>query len=106
MAYRGCGMRFASFFLLAVLITAPLSAHAGDAAAMVAKHETLGRRAQSAIAFDTVRDDALAQFHPVLAGQSRVFGPDGGAVGLDFLRHFNQTIDYPHSRFLVTPNNQ
>ncbi len=145
MAYRGCGMRFASFFLLAVLITAPLSAHAGGVAAMLAKHETLvgwsssdatmaswkasgmrrsagaiddftetrrgllfhdtvtnggavsdeigfsgryvwhadenhfwsmqlGRRAQSAIAFDIVRDEALAQFHPMLAGQSRVNG--------------------------------
>ncbi len=43
---------------------------------------------------------------PVCFGGSSVFGNDGGAVGIDFLRHFNWTIDYPHARFSVTPNGQ
>ena len=41
---------------------------------------------------------------PVCFGGTNVFGTDGGILGLDFLRHFNWTIDYPHARFVVTPN--
>lgn len=36
---------------------------------------------------------------------SGVFGDDGGAIGNDFLRHFDWTIDYPDARFVLTPNN-
>ena len=43
---------------------------------------------------------------PICFGGSNVFGADGGLIGMDFLRHFNWTIDYPHSRFILTPNNQ
>jgi hypothetical protein len=34
----------------------------------------------------------------------RTFGPDGGIIGFDFLRHFNWTFDYPHQRLILTPN--
>lgn len=43
---------------------------------------------------------------PVCFGGVNVFGADGGLVGLDFLRHFNWTADYPHGVFIVTPNGQ
>ena len=33
-----------------------------------------------------------------------VFGEDGGAIGNDFLRHFDWTIDYPEAKFVLTPN--
>ncbi len=36
---------------------------------------------------------------------SGVFGEDGGAIGNDFLRHFDWTIDYPDGKFVLTPNN-
>ncbi len=36
---------------------------------------------------------------------SGVFGQDGGAIGNDFLRHFDWTIDYPDGKFVLTPNN-
>lgn len=36
---------------------------------------------------------------------SGVFGEDGGAIGNDFLRHFDWTIDYPDAKFVLTPNN-
>ncbi len=35
---------------------------------------------------------------------SGVFGEDGGAIGNDFLRHFDWTIDYPDAKFVLTPN--
>lgn len=41
---------------------------------------------------------------PVCFGGSNVFGADGGVIGLDFLRHFDWSIDFPHARFEVTPN--
>jgi hypothetical protein len=37
---------------------------------------------------------------------SGAFGPDGGLVGLDFLRHFNWEIDYPKGTFVLAPNGQ
>ena len=43
---------------------------------------------------------------PICFGGSNVFGMDGGLIGLDFLRHFNWTIDYPHARFILVPNNE
>jgi hypothetical protein len=43
---------------------------------------------------------------PVCFGGTNVFGTDGGVIGLDFLRHFNWSIDYPHARFAVTPNGE
>lgn len=42
----------------------------------------------------------------VCLGGSNVFGNDGGLIGLDFLRHFNWIVDYPHAQFVVTPNGQ
>jgi hypothetical protein len=36
---------------------------------------------------------------------SGVFGDNGGAIGNDFLRHFDWTIDYPDAKFVLTPNN-
>lgn len=36
---------------------------------------------------------------------SGVFGENGGAIGNDFLRHFDWTIDYPDAKFVLTPNN-
>ena len=41
---------------------------------------------------------------PVCFAGSNIFGSDGGAVGMDFLRHFNWSVDYPHQKFVVTPN--
>lgn len=35
---------------------------------------------------------------------SGVFGDKGGAIGLDFLRHFDWTVDYPDAEFVLTPN--
>lgn len=43
---------------------------------------------------------------PVCLGGTNVFGDDGGSVGLDFLRHFNWTLDYPHEKFTLRPNGQ
>lgn len=40
---------------------------------------------------------------PVCFAGANVLGPDGGRIGLDFLRHFNWTVDYPHGRFIVSP---
>jgi hypothetical protein len=37
-------------------------------------------------------------------GSSAAFGAAGGLIGFDFLRHFNWTFDYPHRRFILTPN--
>ena len=44
---------------------------------------------------------ALSCFAP-----NDAFGLDGGLIGFDFLRHFNWTFDYPHSRVVLTPNGQ
>lgn len=41
---------------------------------------------------------------PVCFGGVNVFGTDGGVIGMDFLRHFNWSIDYPHGHFAVTPS--
>lgn len=35
---------------------------------------------------------------------SGVFGENGGAIGDDFLKHFDWTIDYPDAKFVLTPN--
>jgi hypothetical protein len=43
---------------------------------------------------------------PVCLGGTNVFGDDGGSIGLDFLRHFNWVIDYPHEQFTLAPNGQ
>jgi len=40
----------------------------------------------------------------VCLGKERVFGRDGGLIGLDFLHHFNWTFDYARSRVVLTPN--
>jgi predicted aspartyl protease len=40
----------------------------------------------------------------VCLGKERVFGRDGGLIGLDFLHHFNWTFDYTRSRVVLTPN--
>jgi len=40
---------------------------------------------------------------PVCFAGANVLGPDGGRIGLDFLRHFDWTVDYPHGRFIVSP---
>jgi hypothetical protein len=37
-------------------------------------------------------------------GSARAFGEKGGLIGLDFLRHFNWTFDYPDGKFVLTPN--
>jgi len=37
-------------------------------------------------------------------GSPAAFGASGGLIGFDFLRHFNWTFDYPHGRFILTPN--
>ncbi|HEY5258684.1 MAG TPA: hypothetical protein VIJ12_09940 [Candidatus Baltobacteraceae bacterium] len=39
-------------------------------------------------------------------GGTNVFGQDRGLVGMDFLRHFNWTIDYPDAIFAVDPNGE
>jgi len=44
------------------------------------------------------------QSPPLCFVGSGVFGNEGGAIGLDFLRHFDWTIDYPDSEFVLTPN--
>ena len=41
---------------------------------------------------------------PVCFGNASFFGPNGGLVGFDFLRHFNWTFDYPESKLVLTPN--
>ncbi len=41
---------------------------------------------------------------PVCFAGTNIFGDDGGSIGLDFLRHFTWSVDYPHSRFVLTPN--
>jgi hypothetical protein len=43
---------------------------------------------------------------PVCLGGTNVFGDDSGLVGLDFLRHFNWTVDYPHEQLTLVPNGQ
>jgi hypothetical protein len=43
---------------------------------------------------------------PVCMGSASIFGNDGGQVGIDFLRHFNWIVDYPHQRFVLSPNGQ
>ncbi len=45
------------------------------------------------------------QSPPLCFVGSGVFGEDGGAIGNDFLRHFDWTIDYPDGKFVLTPNN-
>jgi hypothetical protein len=45
------------------------------------------------------------QSPPLCFVGSGVFGEDGGAIGNDFLRHFDWTIDYPDATFVLTPNN-
>jgi hypothetical protein len=45
------------------------------------------------------------QSPPLCFVGSGVFGEDGGAIGNDFLRHFDWTIDYPDAKFVLTPNN-
>jgi len=45
------------------------------------------------------------QSPPLCFVGSGVFGDDGGAIGNDFLRHFDWTIDYPDAKFVLTPNN-
>jgi hypothetical protein len=40
----------------------------------------------------------------VCFGSPQAFGSNGGLIGFDFLRHFNWTFDYPHGRFILTPN--
>jgi hypothetical protein len=44
------------------------------------------------------------QSPPLCFVGSGVFGEDGGAIGNDFLRHFDWTIDYPDAKFVLTPN--
>ncbi|HEY5258685.1 MAG TPA: retropepsin-like aspartic protease [Candidatus Baltobacteraceae bacterium] len=39
-------------------------------------------------------------------GGTNVFGQDRGLIGMDFLRHFNWTIDYPDASFVVNPNGE
>jgi hypothetical protein len=41
---------------------------------------------------------------PLCFGGTNVFGNDRGLIGLDFLRHFNWTVDYPDANFVLTPN--
>ncbi|HEY8314355.1 MAG TPA: hypothetical protein VIG51_09270 [Candidatus Baltobacteraceae bacterium] len=41
---------------------------------------------------------------PLCFGGSNIFGENRGLIGMDFLRHFNWTIDYPDARFTLTPN--
>jgi hypothetical protein len=45
------------------------------------------------------------QSPPLCFVGSGVFGESGGAIGNDFLRHFDWTIDYPDAKFVLTPNN-
>jgi hypothetical protein len=40
----------------------------------------------------------------VCFGDPNVFGPNGGLIGFDFLRHFNWTFDYPDGKLILTPN--
>lgn len=41
---------------------------------------------------------------PVCFGSySRLFGDDGGIIGLDFIKHFDLTFDYPDSALYLTP---
>jgi len=42
---------------------------------------------------------------PLCFVSATVFGENGGAIGNDFLRHFDWTIDYPDAKFVLTPNN-
>lgn len=43
---------------------------------------------------------------PICFVNNNVFGSDGGLVGIDFLRHFDWTFDFPHNRTILTPNGQ
>jgi hypothetical protein len=43
---------------------------------------------------------------PLCFGGRNVFGQDNGLIGLDFLRHFNWTFDYPASQVVLAPNGQ
>jgi predicted aspartyl protease len=36
--------------------------------------------------------------------ETNVFGPEGGLIGFDFLKHFNWTFDYAESKLVLTPN--
>jgi hypothetical protein len=40
----------------------------------------------------------------VCFGPERAFGKKGGLIGIDFLRHFNWTFDYPDGKLILTPN--
>jgi hypothetical protein len=40
----------------------------------------------------------------VCLGKERVFGRDGGLIGLGFLHHYNWTFDYARTRVVLTPN--
>jgi Aspartyl protease len=40
----------------------------------------------------------------VCLGKERVFGRDGGLIGLGFLHHYNWTFDYARKRVVLTPN--
>lgn len=44
------------------------------------------------------------QSPPLCFVGSGVFSDNGGAIGMDFLRHFDWTIDYPDQKFVLTPN--
>lgn len=44
------------------------------------------------------------QSPPLCFVGSGVFSDTGGAIGMDFLRHFDWTIDYPDQKFVLTPN--
>jgi hypothetical protein len=41
---------------------------------------------------------------PVCMGSASIFGNNGGQIGMDFLRHFNWVVDYPHQRFVLSPS--
>lgn len=45
------------------------------------------------------------QSQPLCFVGSGVFSQNGGAIGDDFLSHFHWTIDYPDTKFVLTPNN-
>jgi predicted aspartyl protease len=40
----------------------------------------------------------------VCFGPERAFGQKGGLLGIDFLKHFNWTFDYPDGKLILTPN--
>ena len=40
----------------------------------------------------------------VCFGPVRAFGQKGGLLGIDFLKHFNWTFDYPDGKLILTPN--